>query len=268
MARALAGRGWIVVAVNLRGCSGEPNRLPRAYHSGATEDLAAVIGHAFERGARTVGLIGFSLGGNLTLKYLGEVGAGADQRIVGAVAISAPCDLASSAERMARPAARPYMRYFVRSLAPKAAQKAAAFPGVVPAIEVGRMRTFREFDDAFTAPLHGFRDAADYWARASAGPGLPQIRVPTLIVNALDDPFLTPACTPRESIARNPCIGLLTPAKGGHVGFADTRWGRWRTELWSERVAGAFLDEAYSRRRQPGGWGEDRGRKTEDGRLA
>jgi predicted alpha/beta-fold hydrolase len=249
MARALSRRGWTVVAINLRGCSGEPNRLPRAYHSGATEDLAAVVAHVFDRGTTVVGLVGFSLGANLTLKYLGEAGEGVDPRVVGAVAFSVPCDLASSAECMARPAVRPYMRYFVRSLAPKAAQKAAAFPGVVPSIDVGRMRTFKEFDDAFTAPLHGFRDAADYWARASAGPALAGIRVPALIINAADDPFLSPACTPREAIDRNPVLALLAPERGGHVGFADMRRGRWRREIWSERVAGAFLDLAHARRR-------------------
>ena len=191
MARALARRGWAVAAWNLRGCGGAPNRLVRAYHSGATEDLAAVVAHVLAEGApgdstpgapeqdapeqvapEQVALVGFSLGGNLTLKYAADLGPDIDPRIVAVVGISAPVDLAASAMVMERPTRRPYMHYFLRSLVAKAEQKAAAFPDA-PSVEgMRRMRTFRAFDGRFTAPVHGFASAEDYWARASALPVL------------------------------------------------------------------------------------------------
>ena len=243
MARALARRGWAVVAWNLRGCGGTPNRLLRAYHSGATEDLAAVVAHVVAGGARRVGLVGFSLGGNLTLKYAADAGAGIDPRIVGAVGVSVPVDLAGSAAVMERPSRRPYMALFLRSLVAKAEEKAVRFPDAPSTAGLRAMRTFREFDERFTAPVHGFASAADYWARASALPVLGQIRVPTLLANALDDPFLSPSCYPTR--VGNPSLSVLTPRRGGHVGFV-ARGG----EYWSETVAGRWLDacaaQAYS----------------------
>ena len=247
MARALARRGWDVVAWNLRGCSGEPNRLARAYHSGATEDLEAVVQHVLAEGYEALGLVGFSLGGNLTLKYLGERGDGVDRRVVGAAVFSVPCDLTASSARLAERGNRVYMHYFLRKLGRKLEAKRAVFPEAVAGIDVRRMRSFREFDDAFTAPRHGFADAADYWEKASAGPFVGGIRVPALVVNAQDDPFLAPSCTPREAAAANPCVTLLTPRYGGHVGFAGVERGRWAGEFWSERVAADFLARALTR---------------------
>ena len=237
MARALARRGWAVVAWNLRGCGGTPNRLLRAYHSGATEDLDAVVRHMLAEGFEAVGLVGFSLGGNLTLKYLGDAGGGVDRRIVGAACFSVPVDLAGSARVMERASRRIYMAYFLRSLAAKVEEKAARFPDAPPAAGVRRMRTFREFDGHFTAPVHGFDSADDYWARASALPVLGRIRVPTLLANALDDPFLSPSCYPTD--IGNPHLTVLTPRYGGHVGFVAPG-----DEYWSETVAGTWLDAA------------------------
>jgi hypothetical protein len=241
MARALARRGWAVVAWNLRGCGGTPNRLLRAYHSGATEDLAAVVEHVLADGAQCVGLVGFSLGGNLTLKYVADAGARIDPRIVGAVGVSVPVDLAGSAAVMERPSRRPYMALFLRSLVAKAEEKAARFPDAPSTDGLRQMRTFREFDGHFTAPVHGFVSAEDYWARASAGPVLDQIRIPTLLVNALDDPFLSPSCYPTD--VDNPWLTVLTPRHGGHVGFV-TRG----SEYWSETVAGRWLNACAGRR--------------------
>ncbi len=246
MARALARRGWDVVALNLRGCSGEPNRLARAYHSGATEDLDAVVQHVLGEGYEAVALVGFSLGGNLTLRYLGERGGTVDPHIVGAAVFSVPCDLAAASVKMGRRGNRIYMRRFLRQLGQKLAGKAERFPEAVAGIDVRRMRSFQEFDDAFTAPQHGFKDAADYWSRASAGPVVPDIRVPTLLVNAQDDPFLVPSCTPHAAARANPEITLLTPRHGGHVGFAGLGLRGWADEFWSERVAAAYLDRVLA----------------------
>ena len=245
MVQAFNQAGWDAVAWNFRGCSGEPNRSPQAYHSGSSGDLARVVDHvvAAQDGEAQpqVALVGFSLGGNVTLKYLGERGEDRGP-IRGAVAFSVPCDLASAAEAMSRRSTRPYLEHFLRTLRSKAAAKVRQFPTDLPAITRAahwhQVRTFREFDDAFTAPVHGFRDAADYWARCSSRPLLERIRVPTLLVNALDDPFLTPACFPREEAARSPHLWLETPAGGGHVGF---RGAGDRDTFWHERRAVDFL---------------------------
>jgi len=234
MARALAAAGWDVLAWNYRGCSGEPNRMLRSYHSGATEDLGVVVDGALADYA-SVALVGFSLGGNLTLKYLGERGPSVDARIIGAVTFSVPCDLKASSEHLARPAARPYMARFLRSMRAKVRTKAAMFPGALDLDGVDAMRTFREFDDRFTAPIHGFRDAEDYWARCSAKRFIPDIRVRTLIVNAADDPFLPEACHPVDEARASAHVHLEMPRFGGHVGFAA------RGTYWSERRAVAFL---------------------------
>lgn len=239
MTRALGRRGWDVCAWNMRGCSGEPNRTLGAYHSGSSDDLDAVVRHVLARGVGQVAVVGFSLGGNVTLKWLGEQGESIDERVVGGVAVSVPVDLASSSAVMEGWSRRIYMRRFLRSLEEKVAQKAGAFPEAPDAAPIGRMTTFREFDGYFTAPAHGFASAEDYWRRASSKPFLGEIRVPTLLLQALDDPFLSDACYPYEAAASNRHLTLLTPAHGGHVGFIQ-RGG----EFWSETVAARFLEAA------------------------
>lgn len=237
MAHALVRAGWDVLAWNFRGCSGEPNRLLRSYHSGATEDLAAVIGRVTERYTR-LALVGFSLGGNLTLKYLGEPSP--DPRVAGAVAFSVPCDLASSAYQLESFFNRVYMRRFLRSLRGKVREKMVRFPGRLDDAGLDAMRTFREFDGAYTAPMNGFASAEDYWTRASSKPALGRITVPTLLVNALDDPFLPQACFPVEEARASGSFHLETPAQGGHVGFVSFNA---ENEYWSERRAVEFLGE-------------------------
>jgi len=237
MARDLAWRGWTVCAWNLRGCSGEPNRLLSAYHSGMTGDLGAAVDHVLAEGAAEVAVVGFSLGGNLTLKWLGEQGEDVDPRVVAGAGVSVPVDLAGSSETMEAWSRRIYMLRFMRSLTGKVAEKADRFEGAPDPEVVRQARTFREFDGLFTAPVHGFESAEDYWARASSLPVLPEIRVPTLLVNALDDPFLAPSCFPTESAAANPHLTLLTPRYGGHVGFI-----RRSGPYWSEEVVGRFVD--------------------------
>lgn len=245
MARALAADGWHAVAWNFRGCSGAMNRLLPMYHAGRTEDLDAVVRHVYagaEPGA--VALVGFSLGGSLTLRYLGEQGRDFDAgtlpphraAIHAAACFSVPTDLAASADHFERLEAQLYTAYFLRSLREKVRAKAAQFPGEVDLAPLARTRSVRAFDDAYTAPLHGFENAEDYYARVSAAPVLPHIRVPTLLVNAGDDPFLPALCYPREEAESSECFTLETPRRGGHVGFVSRG-----ATYWSEVRAAAFL---------------------------
>lgn len=239
MAAACQRAGWDTLAWNFRGCSGEPNRLVRSYHSGATEDLDEVIGHALSKGShQRIDLVGFSLGGNLTLKYLGDLGEGVSRAIGRAATFSVPCDLASSSLRLEAPINRIYMARFLRTLRSKIQQKIADFPTHISDVGLDSMRTFRQFDNAYTAPLHGFSSAEDYWARASCAPVLGAIRVPTLLVNAGDDPFLAPACYPFKAAGVSSHFFLEVPASGGHLGFVA--FNR-RREYWSESRAVAFL---------------------------
>jgi uncharacterized protein len=236
MAGALLRAGWDALAWNFRGCSGEENRLPRFYHSGETGDISAVIAHAAGAYGR-IALIGFSLGGNMTLKYLGE--APPHPAVVAGVGISVPVDLAGSARVLdGRRGNRIYMARFMESLVAKVRAKARRFPGQFDLSGAEGIRTFAEFDNRYTAPLHGFRDADDYWARSSARQFLPRITTPTLLLNALNDPFLGPECFPYEEARGNPMLFLETPESGGHVGFLDLVNG---LEPWSERRIVEFL---------------------------
>ena len=235
-ADALAAAGWDVLAWNFRGCSGEPNRLARFYHSGETGDLAAVIVRA-ARDYPAIALVGYSLGGNMTLKYLGE--AAPHPAVCAAAAVSVPVDLAASALALDRqPGNRLYLGRFMDTLTAKIEAKATRFPENLDATSVRAVRTFAEFDDRYTARLHGFRDAADYWSRSSALRYLDGIRTPTLLLSALDDPFLTPASFPYAAAARSTALTLEAPAHGGHCGFLDLRRG---VERWSERRIAEFL---------------------------
>lgn len=241
MARAFSRRGVDALAWNYRGCSGEPNRLVRAYHSGATEDLEAVVQHALRLGYERVDLVGFSLGGNLTLKYLGDGRGAVDERVGRAAVFSVPVDLAASSHYLSRPAAAPYMRYFLKKLIRKVEEKAGLYPEQVDLDGLRSMRTFAEFDDRYTAPWHGFDGAEHYWAEASALPVLRQIERHVLLVNAADDPFLPESCYPVYETGMNPKVRLEIPKWGGHVGFVSFRPDGL---YWSERRALSFvLDE-------------------------
>jgi predicted alpha/beta-fold hydrolase len=238
-AAALVRRGWDVLAWNFRGCGGEPNRLLRMYHSGATEDLHALVNHALARHpAGQVDLIGFSLGGNLTLKYLGERPEILSPRLHRAVAFSVPCDLACSSHELGKRANWLYMERFLREMRRKIRAKDRLFPGDLDLSGLDRIRTFREFDDRYTAPIHGFADAEDYWARNSCRQFLPAIQLPTLLVNAANDPFLGPGCYPREEAAASDTFHFECPVGGGHVGFPTTGNGG---EAWFETRAAEFL---------------------------
>jgi len=241
MARHLTSRGWDVLCFNFRGCSGVPNRMLRFYHSGVTDDLHTVIQYGLAQGNySTVALIGFSMGGNQTLKYLGENPTIVPAEVQAAVTFSVPCDLAGSARRLEAWQNKLYMVYFMRGLREKIRIKSAMFPDTLDTDGLDDICAFFPFDDRYTAPIHGFYDAADYYRRCSSMQFLPAIRVPTLLVQAEDDPFLPPSCYPKVEAAANRSLSLLTPRHGGHVGFvqfnSDNRY-------WSEELAGQFLKE-------------------------
>lgn len=243
MVRACNRAGWDALAWNMRGCSEEPNRQMGAYHSGRTEDLEAVVQYAFEKHRyEQLALIGFSLGGNLTLKYLGERGTAVDDRICGAVAFSVPCDLQAGAEHLARWSNRLYMKRFLRALRARVRTKVALFPGQLDDDGLDDIRTFREFDGRYVAPLHGFSSAEDYWQRCSCKPLLRNITCPTLLINAADDPFLPAACYPEYEADRNNNFFLEIPRYGGHVGFVSFNA---QHLYWSEQQATAFLEHIH-----------------------
>lgn len=237
MAQALLRRGWDVIAWNYRGCSGEPNRQLRAYHSGFTEDLETVVRCVLASGCESTALVGFSLGGNLVLKYAGERGGGMDPRIQVVAAISAPVNLEACSDRMASGRNAVYMRRFVRSLLVKVREKAKRFPesGIRPA-DLRGVRTFHDFDGRFTAPWHGFENARHYWKSASSRPQLPGIRVPTLLLTAADDPLLPAECHPLTEAEESDWVHFELTRHGGHCGFLEAG-----LECYSETRVATFL---------------------------
>lgn len=238
LARALLQEGWDVLAWNFRSCGGIMNYQPRFYHSGATGDLDRVVRHGLKQGYRTLGLAGFSMGGNLTLLYLAEQSEKIDSRICGGIGFSVPCDLAGSADTLARPSRRIYMRRFLRDLQVKMEEKSRQFPGLIDTSDFERIRSFHEFDDRFTAPLHGFRDAQDYWQSCSALGRLKDIRVPAIMVNARDDPFLSKRCFPLDPAVIGSHARVEFPKWGGHVGFVEPAANG---GYWSDRRAVSYF---------------------------
>lgn len=214
----LAAAGFHGVLLEFRGCSGQPNRLDRSYHSGDTGDLAALVARLEQREGRApFAVVGYSLGGNVLLKWLGELADAAP--VSTAVAVSVPFDLAACAARLAQGFSRVYQGRLLRSLRRKYREKFAAHPNPPVALTaLGRLRDFRAYDDAVIAPLHGFRDADDYYRQASCRPGLARITVPTLVIHALDDPFVPSAVVP-SAAELAPAVTLELSPRGGHVGF-------------------------------------------------
>ena len=218
--RAIAARGWRGVVVNFRGCSGEPNRLARAYHSGDSAEIDWILRRLAGERVAPLFAVGVSLGGNALLKWLGEHGEAARGVIGAAAAVSAPVDLAAASLSLSTGFNRLYARYFLRTLIPAALAKHRRFPGLLDSPRILASRTLDQFDDAVTAPLHGFRDAADYYARSSAKPLLAALRVPTLMLGAVNDPFLPARALPTGSEVA-PSVRLEISGEGGHVGFVS-----------------------------------------------
>ena len=237
--RAVAARAWNGAVAHFRGCSGEPNRLPRAYHSGDTEEIDWVLKRF--RALQPAGplfVVGVSLGGNALLKWLGTQEATALEIVDAAAAVCAPVDLTAAGFALGRGFNRIYTAHFLHTLKPKAIAKLQRFPGLYDRKLVLAARSMREFDDAVTAPLHGFRSFSDYWARASSRPWLAHIRVPTLLLNAQNDPFLPASALPQtHEVSR--WITLEFPREGGHCGFISGSFPG-HTDWMPRRLFGFF----------------------------
>jgi predicted alpha/beta-fold hydrolase len=241
-------RGLAALALNFRGCSGEANRLPRSYHAGDTGDLALVVDRlAKERPGRPVVLAGFSLGGNVVAKLLGERGDALPREVRGAAAISVPFDLEASAQAIDGAGFwnGVYRERFLRQLRRKAIAKARRFPGAIDAGRAARARSFAEFDAAVTAPLHGFPSAKAYWRESSSGRFLGGVRRPLLALASLDDPIVPAESIPFAEARTNPRIRLEASGAGGHVAFV-AGWPFWPS-FWAERRAVEFLAGVASR---------------------
>ncbi len=237
MAKVFSENGFDVLNWNFRGCSGEMNRCPVFYHSGATQDLDTVVGHASSK-YKDIYLIGFSLGGNLTLKYLGETKRKNHHKIRRAVGISVPLDLGPSCDLLSKTENKLYSQNFLSSLKQKIRHKALVFPDKIDLTALSGIKTLREFDDRYTAPLHGFIDAEDYYRQSAALKYLPNIKVPTLILNASNDPFLSDSCYPAELGMQLETIYMEFPKQGGHVGFSPRSL---KGRYWSEKRALEFI---------------------------
>jgi predicted alpha/beta-fold hydrolase len=253
MFREASARGWAADLLLFRGCGSRPNRLPRSYHSGETGDprwvlerVAAAFPHA------PLGLMGVSLGGNVLCKLLAEEADRMPGPVAGAVAMSVPFDLARASRQIGRGFGTVYERSFLRSLIPKALTKIDQHPVLAPLRTVAQSRTLWDFDDRFTAPLHGFRDAADYYARSSSLSYLHAIRTPTLLLSAVDDPFLPPAVLDdvRAAVTGNDLIEVEFPARGGHVGFT-AGWNPLNPWYYGEWRAAEFLAHRFAIHREP-----------------
>lgn len=243
--RELHRRGLRPVGLNFRACSGPPNLRPRFYHSGETGDLAHVLELLADRfPGRPMGAVGFSLGGNVLLKYLGETGealAGKGPRLQAAAAVSVPFDLASGARAIEEGLmGKVYTRYFMRSLRAKLRSKEPLLRDLLDLERALAAATLREYDEVATAPLHGFPSAAEYYRVSSSLPFLPRIRTPALLIQSGDDPFLPPRSLPVDEVAANPFLLGAFTAAGGHVGFvAGAR--PWRPRFWAEEEAARYL---------------------------
>jgi predicted alpha/beta-fold hydrolase len=241
LTKRLSELAWSVIVMEHRSCGGEMNRARRMYHSGETTDLAFVIDTLVQRRPSVpIYIAGFSLGGNQTAKWLGELGDSVSPNVRAAAVVSAPYDLAVSGRRLDRGFHRGYVRHFLRTLIPKAEKKERQYPGCIDMEAVRRSTTFEEFDTHATAALHGFRDAADYYDKVSCGQFLPHIRRPTLLLSAGDDPFNPSSTLPQGVAAQSPFLHPLFPNRGGHVGFIQRANGR-RVGYWAEEQIVRFF---------------------------
>ncbi|MHA7129085.1 YheT family hydrolase [Algoriphagus namhaensis] len=238
MAKAFLQAGYDVLTWNYRGCGPELNKQVIFYHSGATYDLDRVIDHAQKDYAK-ISLVGFSLGGNLTLKYLGEERE-RPSKIVSAVAVSVPLHLASSCEKISKKENFLYSRRFLKSLKEKVMKKSLAYPGEIPTGVLRNIKTLSDFDDFFTGPFHGFADAAEYYSMNSSLFFLEGIQVPSLILNAQNDPFLSPQCYPLQLCRKLDRVWCEFPKQGGHVGFSS---GKDAIPYYSEQRAVEFVSK-------------------------
>jgi predicted alpha/beta-fold hydrolase len=238
--RKIEEAGWRGVFIHFRGCSGEPNRLPRGYHSGETHDIDFMVKVLLEREENTdFAAIGYSLGGNVLLKWLGETGE--QNPLKAAIAISVPFELHKAAERIQRGFSRLYQWYFMKCIRERLQNKFKYVPAPIDPAIVLELHTMRDFDDKYTAPLHGFAGAEEYYSHASSRQYLRSIQVPTLILHAKDDPFMTEDVIPTEDEISSK-VTLEVTETGGHVGFVTGKYP-WRPCYWLEERVPAFLKE-------------------------
>jgi uncharacterized protein len=235
MARAFYSQNFDVLTWNFRGCSGEVNKQLRFYHSGATDDLDVVLDHAIRKGYKKIYLVAFSLGANMMLKFLGE--RNPRPEITKAVMFSVPMHLHSSCLKISKPSNWIYSNRFLGSLKAKVTAKSQIRTDL-DVTGIDKVKTLIDFDDRYTAPLHGFTNAIDYYQKCSSINFVESIKVPTLIVNAQNDPFLSEACYPQQLLKKHPFVKFEKPGYGGHVGFAQfTKNGLY----WSEERALSFI---------------------------
>jgi predicted alpha/beta-fold hydrolase len=238
--KALAA-GFNVIRLNMRNCGGTHHLTPTIYHAGLTDDVRMIVDELSAcDGLRDIYLVGFSLGGNMMLKLAGEYGGAAPEPVKGVVAISPSLDLPSCADAIEMRSNLLYHLTFLWNLKSSMRRKARLFPDRYDASGLSGVWSIRKFDDAYTAPLAGFRDVADYYSRASALPLVGQITLPTLIIHAKDDPFIPFAPFESREIAANPSVGLLAPDYGGHVGFVAAR-PEGHDRFWAEQKAVDFV---------------------------
>lgn len=240
MARYFHENNWDVLAWNCRSCSGEMNLKPRLYHHGEVEDISEVIKHAIETYKYDqIWLSGFSMGGNISLNYLGKHASHIPEQIKGATVCSAPLDLQNGVKQLQEPEGRFYRRRFFRMLSKKIIEKDKQFPGIIDIEKLQHIDRWEEFDRHFSAPLNGFKSELDFYQQASPINYFEKIKHPVLIVNALNDPLLGDKCYPTKLTANYKNIILETPTNGGHVGFSQ----RWKRESWFEKRSLDFIQQ-------------------------
>jgi predicted alpha/beta-fold hydrolase len=245
-----ARRGWGADLLIFRSCGSELNLARRFYHSGETADIAFVLDKIVKEFPESaLAVAGVSLGGNVLLKFLGERGRDLPPQLAAAAAVSVPFDLARSSKRINRGFSRFYQRFFLNSLREKARQKAVRYPDLAPQSRIAALRTLEDFDNLITGPLHGFRDAQDYYARSSSLPYLKNIRLPTLLLSAVDDPMLPSEVLEevREAATDNPDLRIDFVDKGGHAGFV-TGSVPWRPFYYAEHRVGEFFARQFELR--------------------
>ncbi len=217
LARHLNNNHWDVAAVNLRNCSGVVNRLYRSYNAGVSEDLSSIITHIIEKEYNTISICGFSLGGNITLKYLGE--RATPTQVKSAVVVSVPCDLYDSLKEINKPKNFIYQKRFIKSLKEKLHERQQVFPEQISKSDINACKSLIDIDNLYTSKAHGYTNAIDYYTKCSSKQFLKNIQIPTLIINAKNDTFLGNACYPIKEAQENNNLFLETPNFGGHVGF-------------------------------------------------
>lgn len=236
MAKLFSANQFDALGWNCRSCSGEMNRLPRFYHHGDANDLKAVITHAIHKGYTEIILVGFSMGGSLTLRAVAENTDWVPKEVKAAIGFSVPCSLRGSVDALSTKENRIYLKRFLKKLGVKIKLKEQLFPGLIDASGYDLIDNFIAFDNRYTAPLHGFKNALDFYEKASVGPLLKNIQIPSLIVQATNDPFLLPNCMPITDAENNPNLFLEMPEQGGHCGFMEKQ----NEFSWAEKRALAF----------------------------